>query len=169
VKLYQYFRGSVVALSTVGLLAPQMVIAESPQAAQQQSYESMSLDVALQSGGTLKGQVVDAQGAAQAGLDVIVESRGRQVTQAITDHDGTFSVENLRGGTYVVRAADQVVTCRVWAANTAPPSATDGVLVVTGMTTRAQFDMVRRYGVGSLIVVGGAVTAIVLTATDDAS
>jgi len=159
------FRGAIVALSTIGLLAAPVLGAE---VAGHESHVSV-VDVALQNGGELHGQVVSAQGIAQSNIKISIESRGRQITHAVTDEDGRFSVANLRGGTYILRVADDITTCRVWAENTAPPSASQSLLLVTGSATRAQFDLVRRYGPGSLIVIGGAVTVIVLAATDEAS
>jgi hypothetical protein len=162
-NLYRFC--AIVALLMVGFLAAPAFSAESAD----QRLNLAVVDVALQNGGVLQGQLVNAQGAPQSDVEISIETRGRQVALAVTDKEGYFSAADLRGGTYLLRVADEVTTCRVWTANTAPPSASQAVLLVTGPATRAQLGLVRRYGPGSLLVIGGAATVIVLAVTDDAS
>jgi len=162
---YRIVRGAFVALATLGMMTAQVFGREESD----QHLNESVIDVSLQSGGVLQGQVVSAQGAALSNIEVFIASRGRLIARAVSDKDGYFSVSEIRGGTYVLRVADEVTTCRIWTANTAPPSASQAVLLVTGSATRAQLGLVRRYGPGSLIVIGGAVTMIVLAATDEAS
>jgi hypothetical protein len=57
-------------------------------------------NVELTEGGTLIGQAVDSQGAAQAGLLVSVWNQQRQIAQTITDLKGHFAIHGLRGGVY---------------------------------------------------------------------
>ena len=56
----------------------------------------------------------------------------RQVATAVSDHSGHFQVSGLRGGTYFIGAGQTTSVCRLWAPNTAPPSARPGALVVVG-------------------------------------
>jgi len=85
-------------------------------------------DIALKRGGILQGQVVNHGGVGKAGATVELTS-GRQHWQTKTDAEGWFQVAGLRGGSYQFRAAEQTQVLRVWAAGTAPPSASQGVLV----------------------------------------
>ncbi|NOZ40691.1 MAG: carboxypeptidase regulatory-like domain-containing protein [Planctomycetes bacterium] len=85
-------------------------------------------DVALKRGGVLRGQVVNNAGIGIARATVELTS-GRQRWQTETDEQGWFQVAELSGGTYQLRVAGQTQVLRVWSAGTAPPSASQGVLV----------------------------------------
>ena len=89
-------------------------------------------DVVMQPGNVLVGQVVDAQGAVQPMALVTLANHQAEVARVHTDKDGKFSVPNLRGGVYHVAARGQRGTYRVWAPNTAPPVAKQGVTMVVG-------------------------------------
>jgi len=86
------------------------------------------VDVALKRGGVLQGQIVNEAGAGIAEVPVKLTA-GRQHWQTKTDAQGWFRVAGLRGGTYQFLAVEQVQLLRAWAAGTAPPSASQGVLV----------------------------------------
>jgi hypothetical protein len=89
-------------------------------------------DVALARGGVLAGKIVDRQGAPQKGETIRVIHQGQVVGTAQTDARGEFNVADLRGGVYQVETTQGVGVYRLWAAQTAPPAANDGVLVVHG-------------------------------------
>ncbi len=89
-------------------------------------------DVALQASGLLQGQVLDVQGRPQAGVQVSVTKQGLPATFATTDGDGRFAVLGLSAGLYEVRTPQGGGIYRAWAPHTAPPSAQDGVLVISG-------------------------------------
>jgi hypothetical protein len=90
------------------------------------------VDVALQSGGLLVGQVVDQQGAAQAGKVVSIQYANHEVVRTTTDANGMFAARGLRGGQYQVLTDDGVSVYRLWAPNTAPPAARPAALLVSG-------------------------------------
>lgn len=103
-------------------------------------------DVALRSGGVLVGQVVDQQGVAKAATPVSIRTAGSEVVQTTTDANGVFAAKGLRGGQYELATQEGVTVCRLWAADTAPPSARSAALVVS------QGDVVRGQGpVGSWV------------------
>ncbi|MCH2118910.1 MAG: carboxypeptidase-like regulatory domain-containing protein, partial [Pirellulales bacterium] len=122
------------AVSCVGML-----LAPAAQAAQLAGPR----DVALQKGGVLLGQVLDAQGTVLAKSPVSVHLAGKEVARVVTDQAGNFSVPNLRGGVYQVVLAGQANACRCWAPRTAPPVAQQGLLLV------ANSDLVRAQNCGS--------------------
>jgi hypothetical protein len=89
-------------------------------------------DVALGSGGTLDGQVVDAQGKPLAGTEVAIRHLASEAARTVSDASGRFRVTGLRGGAYEIVAGPRSTVCRLWAAQTAPPSARPAALVVVG-------------------------------------
>jgi hypothetical protein len=118
----------IVAVGAAGMIAPRAMAAE-PQVSSIQS--TRPVDVALTHNKLLHGQVVTAENAPQAGMPVNVISRGEIVAQTTTDARGAFQAPVSRGGVYVVEAGGSERVVRTWTEETAPPSASDGVLVVT--------------------------------------
>lgn len=117
-------RLSVAALSCLGMLLSPMATAAEPLAAVG--------DVALGEGGFLIGKVVDTQGVAVPLVTVTLADTQREITRVRTDQEGQFSVLGLRGGVYRLSCQGQVAMYRLWARDTAPPVALQGVLLVVG-------------------------------------
>jgi hypothetical protein len=114
---------SVVAL--VGTLVPASAFAATP-------FSDTISDVALRSGGMLLGQVVDHQGVAKPDTLVSIEFAGNEVVSTTTDANGVFAARGLRGGQYQLVTPQGGIACRLWTADTAPPSARPAALVVSG-------------------------------------
>lgn len=108
-------------------------------------------DVALHEGGVLLGQMLDGQGTAVAGAKVTVHAAGKQVAQSVTDQTGKFRVTGLKGGVHQVVAAEQQSIYRLWAPQTAPPAAQQGLMLVSSN------DLVRGQCCGSTVNCGSAV------------
>ena len=89
-------------------------------------------DVALDAGGSLRGQVVDAQGNPLGRTPVAIRHLDREVAGTISDASGHFRVTGLRGGVYGIMVGQTEAVCRLWVPNTAPPSARPAALVVVG-------------------------------------
>lgn len=122
------------AVSALGLVMPPSAFATTPVAT------PAVADVALRPGGVLLGQVVDTQGVAKAGSPVTIELAGQKVVGTTADENGVFAAQGLRGGSYQIKTSDGTCSCRLWAANTAPPAAQPAALVVSGNDlVRAQF------------------------------
>jgi hypothetical protein len=122
------------AVAALGMILPPSVMAAAPAAT-----EAVT-DIALRPGGVLLGQVVDPQGAAKAGSPVAIELAGKEVVRTTTDENGVFAAQGLRGGVYQIKATEGISTCRLWAADTAPPAARPAALVVSGQDLiRAQY------------------------------
>jgi len=113
-------------------LPPQLLVAAPPQAAFVPSSVSrvatLVPDIALQAGGTLDGQILDANGVPLAAAVVQLTS-GPRIWKTRTDADGVFHLTDLCGGTYQITAAGQSQLLRTWAPGTAPPKANRGVLI----------------------------------------
>lgn len=122
----RFVQHAAAAIACVGLLLPQGALAATPAVGATQG------DVALRDGGLLVGQVVDAQGKPLASVEVSVRQAGAEIVRTKTDKNGVFAANGLRGGEYQMIAAGGQVNYRLWAAQTAPPAASNGVLIVTG-------------------------------------
>ena len=108
-------------------------------------------DVALQSGGVLVGQVVNAQGAGLAQAPVSIQVAGKEVARTLTDQAGKFAVPNLKGGVYEVASVGHKDICRCWAPQTAPPAAQHGLMLVSNE------DLMRAQNCGSGVACGSGV------------
>ncbi len=116
------FRSWVAAAVSMGAVAPPAAPAGQPLIA----------DVALAEGGVLSGQVLSAEGAAMPQAPVAILSGGREVVRIASADDGTFAVSGLKGGVYEVATPGQHGVFRFWSPQTAPPTAGNGVMLVSG-------------------------------------
>ena len=117
------FQSTLAAVACLGMVLPPSTFAAQPAA--------QPTDVALRQGGMLVGQVVDAQGAVQAERPVLVLYGEQEVVRTMTDENGVFAAQGLRGGQYRIITEGGESHNRLWAANTAPPAAGDSVVVVS--------------------------------------
>ncbi|HEY1786024.1 MAG TPA: carboxypeptidase-like regulatory domain-containing protein [Pirellulales bacterium] len=142
-KRFQLFQYAATALASMGLMLPTRPAVAAgdnrplatPAAAPSQSSGVQGpaiLDVTLNEGGTLTGQVVNAQGKPLAKTAVSVRTCGNDVAGVATDAEGNFAVAGLRGGVYEVDSAGGAGYFRLWNTGTSPPSAHKGVLIVAG-------------------------------------
>ncbi len=119
--------GSIAALiACLGIVLPTAATAATP------ATPAANSDIALRTGGLLVGQVVDQQGVAKAGTPVSIQFAGKEVVSTTTDANGVFAAKGLRGGQYQLVTPQGGNACRLWAADTAPPSAHQAALVVAG-------------------------------------
>lgn len=165
------------ALSCMGMLLTPTAMAAAPLAAPSLAAPT---DVALGDGGVLVGQVVDAQGMAVAMARVTLADHQQEIAQVRADRDGKFSVPGLKGGLYKISSRGQDAMFRLWAPNTAPPVAKQGVILVVGEDViRGQYgdspgpftSMTRWVADHPLITAGvlGAAIAIPIALDDDDS
>lgn len=120
-------------------------------------------DVELNREGQVWGQVVDSQGNPVAGSVVRVSQQGAVIGTTQSSDTGHFALAGLRPGLYEVSAADQQLNCRVWAHETAPPAARNGIVLGQGPLAFL------RTPTGFIIataVIAGTVAAVVLTNAD---
>ena len=129
---------ALVLIGSIALLPAQQVLAASPVGPGNPDRAAAAppvRDVALQAGGTLRGQVVDKQGQPCTGVSIAVIKVGATTEKPVasqTDGQGRFQVEGLSAGMYQVATAEGGALCRLWAPNAAPPSAVPAALVVQG-------------------------------------
>ncbi|NOZ40693.1 MAG: carboxypeptidase regulatory-like domain-containing protein [Planctomycetes bacterium] len=125
-----------VALSCASMLISPMATAAPVSANAATPVIQAPRDIALHQGtdsqgGVLVGQMLDAQGAAIAGATVSVRTSGKEVARALTDQTGKFQVTGLKGGVHQVATAGQQDVYRLWAPQTAPPAAQQGLMLVS--------------------------------------
>jgi hypothetical protein len=119
-------------------------------------------DIALAEGGTLHGVVVNAEGVTQPQADVAVVYAGKQVAVTTTNEQGQFHVTKLRGGIHQVVSGAGTAVYRLWAPETAPPTATQQAMIVAdGHVQRGQ-GPVKRIVTNPWVVAGvvGAAIAV---------
>src|SRR5690554_3665666 len=107
-----------VGLATLGLLVPQWQVAMGSELAKSSISRTNSVpvvDVALADQGTLRGQVLDANGAAANNVQVEVLQGQTRVASVTTDANGEFAVAGLKGGNYVVASQGAAGLVRAWA------------------------------------------------------
>ena len=88
-------------------------------------------DVALGAEGVFAGQVLHAAGQPAEDIQVLLRQNGREVAVTRTDLHGNFAISGLRGGVVELTAGQSHGLYRLWVAQTAPPSAQRGVLVIS--------------------------------------
>ena len=132
----------VVVTASMLLLPLQQLLAANPQLVANGRQPAalpaaVIRDVALQAGGAMRGQVVDAQGnpCGQVPLRVVRTSDQTPAATTQTDAQGRFAVSGLTGGVYRVETPAGAAVYRLWAPNTAPPSAIASALIVQGDPT----------------------------------
>ncbi|GEM_PF-595374 len=167
----------LVSRMTLGLLALGIglvigTVAQADNAAQ--PAKPVIVDVTLQEGGVLFGQVVNPQGTPMANTAVRISDGRQELGVAKTNKDGYFAFKGLKGGLYQMNAANGSGMYRLWVARTAPPSAQKGALLVSGqdlargqMMPRLRTWMQNPWVVGGAIATAVAVPVAIVASDDD--
>lgn len=128
--------------------------------------------VALQDGGVLFGQVVDAKKQPIANQEVRILSQGQLVIAVKTNAQGQFGVRGLRSGLHSIESTTSRQAVQLWAPHTAPPSADRIAVVVAGNEPLARDAVIRAQVGGDYgpairgAVAGGLVTGLTYWALD---
>lgn len=169
-KGLRFLKRAALGLACAGILAPPTgVQAAGPQqevAAKSQARKIQPVDLELAGKGLARGQVVDSQGIGIAGTVVSVRYQNKEVARTVTDKNGHFAVDNLRGGVHTVAAANGTGLYRFWSEKTAPPKSRDQVLVVAdAQVVRAQnCDNCDDGGLGGIDIITGATLGLSVAA-----
>jgi len=126
------------------------------------------VDVALGDRGQLDGQLVDRQGRPVRDAQVGLLQQAEVVAVATTDDHGRFQMQGVAAGVYQLASHDSQIQCRLWAPQTAPPSAARGIQLVDGQTQimRGQMNL-DQYGPALRgAVAGGLITGLTYWALD---
>jgi hypothetical protein len=93
----------------------------------------LSLDVALNQGGELRGSVVQANGSGCVAARVVLTRNGQDAREVRTDAQGQYVIASVRPGVYRLAITHEGVETqkilRVWAKDTAPPAASAAAVV----------------------------------------
>ena len=136
--------GLVMLLATSSLLTTQVLVpagqidsrptrsaGKTPASAPAEPAPEVSvIDVALATGHTLAGRVVDTQGQPRAAAVVTLVRGRRVIAHARTDRSGRYALTNLAGGLYQLKVDDTLQLVRAWEAGTAPGLSQSSVEVV---------------------------------------
>jgi hypothetical protein len=164
----------VVLVCSISLLPLQQIIAANPYAGGNKDIPlatgQVVRDIALATGGVMKGQVVDARGTACRDVPVHlvrVGSSKEEIATKTTDAKGCFEFAGVAGGVYRVETPGAVSVYRAWVPDTAPPSASRAALVVQGnQAVRGNLGAVSPLG-WALIAIGVAAAVAIPIALDD--
>jgi hypothetical protein len=125
--------GVLAAIACVMMVSPSAALAESVCANASvgpSKATNVVVDVALQDGGVLVGQVFNSAGMTRANVPLMIRDRMGRNMQVEADGMGVFTVKNVQGGIYQIRVGNTVAAYRLWAPGTAPPAARSGVVLV---------------------------------------
>ena len=168
-KGFQFVKGAAVCLAAMGTMLPQcqVVAADSTQQATRpmpKAPRAVTIpDIALTTGARMSGRVVDHTGKPLEGAQVTLRQEDKkEIATTLTNKEGIYSFTEMKSGVYYVSSGNTDGIFRVWAENTAPPSAKEHALLVMGENgARGQFG-----GVDPTLVLlaAGVIAAVVLSA-----
>ena len=119
-----------------------------------------TVDLELQAGGVVRGNVLNPAGQPAAG-GVIRAFRGDMlVTQTKVDAAGRFELRGLQPGACHLQLLSAMQPCRLWAPGTAPPKSPQELLLVTGQPTARGQQEIRRL-LSNPLFIGLAIAAAV--------
>ena len=150
------------------MLAPTCMLAAPPFAASPVALQKV-VDLELQQGGVLKGQVLSPEGQPVTQGAIKVFRQGELVGAAKVTESGQFRIAGLQPGACQLQLLSSTQGCRLWAHGAAPPKAPRELLLVTGdATARGQQPIGRllRNPLFLGLVIGAAV-AIPIAIHDD--
>ncbi len=165
---------AVVALSCIGMVVPQVAFA-APKAA---VVSVKARDVALNTTGHLTGAVLNAQAKPVDGAKVVLSRNGTAIAEAISKKDGTFTLPQVKSGSYEIAVGEAKAPIRVWTAEAAPANAARKMALASEGVIRAQDEgeeyfyeeqggFVGGLDIITLTVITASVGALVLSAVNN--
>lgn len=183
-KLLKTIRSAAVIAATFGILLPHSTIVNAAERSNTTQQVQAIKDLALGTGGVVRGQVVTKDGMPDKGATVSVTRDGATIASAKADENGIFAIGGVQGGVYSINSGNATGLVRAWSQNTAPPAASQAVLLVPNdLTVRGQgrlHDLIHNHnhfgglsvtqiGLGGLLVLGLVGTIVAVAISDDAS
>lgn len=131
-----FFNVALVAVMACPLWLSPAAVAQSAATVEGSARESVKpTDVALTKKGLLTGQVVNAEGKPRENAEVLLYGADGVAIVAATNERGQFAYRGVASGVYYLESGEQVRIARVWNREIAPPSAQQGVLLVSNSDT----------------------------------
>lgn len=152
---------------TIALIANGPLLSAEQRVSGDQTPEHQSVvqDVKLAQRGILTARVVDLQGNPVVGEQVSVMFQGKEIATAVSDENGFTAVSGLRPGLHAIVTPTGTTACRLWNADTAPPTATAVPAVVADSEViRGQFGA---FNLPMFVVLATAVGALVVAIDAD--
>lgn len=147
---------------TIALVANGPMLSAEQRVSDEQSpeHESIMQDVRLAKGGLLTARIVDLQGKPVGGEQVSVMFQGKEIAAVVSDADGVAAVRGLRPGLHAIVTPTGTTACRLWNADTAPPTATAVPAVVSDAEIiRGQFGA---FNLPMIVVLAAAAAGLVV-------
>ena len=136
--IMHFMRCKTICLLVITALLPQFALAATPQV--NNAEKAAITDIALHDGGILVGRVLDRNGESMTRQKISVRQNARLIAETMTDKNGQFIINDLRGGIYQITSERGVGSFRAWAHQTAPPTAHQlALLVEDDQVVRGQF------------------------------
>ena len=128
-----------------------------------QAIEPKPIDVVLQPGNIVAGEVLSADGTPLVEGEVVVHLGRHEVTRVTTNQLGEFAAEVPRGGVYVISSSAGALLVRTWTAAAAPPNSLYRVAITPQSTViRAQNSDGGFNPLLGLLLAGGIAAAIAI-------
>ena len=121
--------------SATALLAAQRASTQSKTTTPRKAAKPVTRDVTLGPANELRGQLVDKNGVRLANRIVVAVHSDKSTLQAVSNANGQFRFPKAKPGMYQIASERSYQLCRCWAANTAPPAASQQLLMVEGDRT----------------------------------
>ncbi len=138
-KNLSFWKKAILSAACVGLVVPQQLMAVPPVAPKVVQASEVAVDVMLNAEGAFTGRVINDQGNAVDGAEVVFRQGEEVVAKTVANSEGQFTLAGLKSGLYVADAAQGQAAFRVWEASMAPPAArSEGVLVAGKQVLRGQ-------------------------------
>lgn len=97
-------------------------------------------DLRLGDQGLLRLQVVNPAGQPISRQIVSIQHEGREIARSQTSPKGQVLIRGLRPGLHLIQVGRQQLNCRLWTAQTAPPTAlANPAFVLGGTAVRGQY------------------------------
>ena len=168
----------IIALTIISIATPTqaLVAADAPPVvAPQKAFKLKTVDVELQSDGTLQGYYVDGeQGAAKSGATLTLHQNAAEpIATTTSGENGVFQFTGLKAGTYqVVANNEHVIAYRAWTPGTAPPKTAKQAVFAAQDSTRAgawflSLPMEARLAIIAAIIAGIAIPLAIAADDDD--
>ncbi len=163
---WKLLKNAAVAMATVGAVLPLPELCAQDRTPARSFSKSQIPDVTLAPGGVFAGRIVDQSMTSLEGAEVVLKQNNAEIRRTMTDKNGLFTFQDLKGGVYQVSSGNTEGVFRLWTEKTAPPSARGQAVLVMGANgARGQVGIITPATVvlAGGVAAGGTIAALALT------